>query len=230
MDIHDGLPEDGIIKILGVTLTQTGYACPEQYDATLDGEQIAYFRLRHGRFTVSVPDVGGQLVFEAYPRGDGSFELDERMMYLTAAVRSVLRYLGKFPHTKKTTVKQVILMLDNLGMTKGKMVAQGAHASLAALFGLELVGGSADEMVIDLSNVNVRHWVRNEFTKVCVRISSEEELKKIVDEAKRIGMPVALITDNGRTMFKGVQTVTCGAIGPFDADVINSLTGHLKLF
>ena len=40
-------------------LVLTCGACPEQYDA-FDGErQVGYLRLRHGHFTVTCPDVGG---------------------------------------------------------------------------------------------------------------------------------------------------------------------------
>ena len=49
----------------GFTLTQTCGACPEQYDLTrdTDGATVGYFRLRHGAFTVTVPDVGGSLAY-----------------------------------------------------------------------------------------------------------------------------------------------------------------------
>jgi hypothetical protein len=85
--------------INGVRLEQTCYACPEQYDAFLDatGERVGYLRLRHGSFTVNVPDPGGKLIYDADPEGDGIFEDHERERYLTAAVRAIRRSLGLEP-------------------------------------------------------------------------------------------------------------------------------------
>jgi hypothetical protein len=78
-----------------ITLTQTCWGCPEQYDAYLDGEIIGYLRLRHGSFTVSYPWSGGDVVYRAAPRGDGLFEEDERDAYLTRAKEALARrHLG----------------------------------------------------------------------------------------------------------------------------------------
>lgn len=81
--------------IEGFRLQRTCGACPEQYDVTLDGKQTAYLRLRHGRFTVTVPDVGGELVYKEYPSGDGIFDTEERDGCLTRAIMSVKRYLER---------------------------------------------------------------------------------------------------------------------------------------
>ena len=82
------------IEILGLRLQQTCFACPEQYDVyDQEGNQVAYFRLRHGRFTVESPDCGGELVYMAHPNGDGIFYDDERMSYLTQAVKAVIENL-----------------------------------------------------------------------------------------------------------------------------------------
>ena len=82
-------------EIKGVRLIRTCYACPQQYDAFLDGKQVGYLRLRHGRFTVESPDVGGTLVYSGYPNGDGIFDSDEEEFFLTEAVDSILAYLAK---------------------------------------------------------------------------------------------------------------------------------------
>lgn len=72
--------------IMGCTLRLTCYACPEQYDVYRDDKQIGYLRLRHGNFTAEYPDVGGKLVLEAQPMGDGVFLVQERLYWLTKAV------------------------------------------------------------------------------------------------------------------------------------------------
>lgn len=81
------------IMIHGYRLVQTCSACPEQYDVFDDlGQQVAYFRLRHGDFTVDVPDADGVQVYHAEPKGDGVFYDDERVKYLTEAILAVQEY------------------------------------------------------------------------------------------------------------------------------------------
>lgn len=80
------------LTILGYTLVLTCFACPEQYDVYENGDQVAYLRLRHGNFTASVPDAGGKIVYQSYPKGDGAFEYDERINELTKALEKVKEF------------------------------------------------------------------------------------------------------------------------------------------
>ena len=73
----------------GIELVQTCWACPEQYDAIKDGKTVGYLRLRHGHFYVECPDVGGEEVYSASPKGDGSFFDDERDFYLKSALKAI---------------------------------------------------------------------------------------------------------------------------------------------
>ncbi|WP_457661680.1 hypothetical protein [Sinorhizobium medicae] len=68
-----------------ITLHQTCSACPEQYDAKLDGAQVGYLRLRHGWFRVDYPECGERTILEGYPKGDGIFDDDERDEWLSKA-------------------------------------------------------------------------------------------------------------------------------------------------
>lgn len=78
----------------GFRLVQTCWACPEQYDVFKNDKQVGYLRLRHGSFTVEVPDCGGKLVLEADTRGDGAFDSDEeRKMFLVAAIKAIQKEL-----------------------------------------------------------------------------------------------------------------------------------------
>ena len=80
------------VMIHGYRLELTCGACPEQYDVYAGDEMVAYFRLRHGTFRVDVPDCGGETIYEANPNGDGVFETEERVKYLTEAVLAVQEY------------------------------------------------------------------------------------------------------------------------------------------
>lgn len=72
-------------------LVMTCSACPEQYDMLdQDGNTVGYFRLRHGYFSVQYPDVGGKLVFEACPEGDGMFKDTEREGFLSAGMQAII--------------------------------------------------------------------------------------------------------------------------------------------
>ncbi|HUJ61004.1 MAG TPA: aminoacyl-tRNA hydrolase [Kofleriaceae bacterium] len=122
--------------------------------------------------------------------------------------------------------KQVIVMRKDLGMRKGKMIAQGAHASLAVL--LER-GELADDRFTLVFDPPLAAWLGGRFTKVCVSVDSEAALDDVVARARAAGLPCALIVDAGVTEFRGVPTKTCCAIGPAWSDDVDAITGRLSL-
>ena len=122
-------------------------------------------------------------------------------------------------------VKQVIVIRKDLNMRKGKMVAQGSHASIAFLsnrirnnLGLPLPLSKAE-----------MQWIEGSFLKVCVGVDTEQELLDIVGKARIVGVECNLITDQGHTEFNGVPTNTCLALGPDYSSKIDPITGNLKL-
>ncbi len=78
-----------------IKLVETCWACPEQYDAFYNGEQVGYLRLRHGQFTVECPDVEDQLVYSAETTGDGRFEYEERNFHLDNAKKAILKWISE---------------------------------------------------------------------------------------------------------------------------------------
>lgn len=133
-------------------------------------------------------------------------------------------------------MKQVIVMRryfpDGKGgkrkVRTGKMIAQGAHASVAALLSSvkETKKGYLLEVTRDSS---IEKWLNGGFAKIATYVDTEEELVKIYEEAQNAGLPCALITDSGKTEFGGKATKTCLAIGPASSDLIDKITGKLKL-
>jgi len=83
--------EDNII-IQGYIFVRTCFACPEQYDVYLGKQQVAYIRLRHGRIYASSPDVGGETIYLAFPKGDGIFASDEERDFHLEQVSKALDY------------------------------------------------------------------------------------------------------------------------------------------
>ena len=140
--------------------------------------------------------------------------------------------------------KQVIVMRKDLGMRKGKMIAQGAHASLAVLVdhcaplrGAARPGeaGACDRGRPDSESFTITltpamtAWLTGRFTKVCVSVDSEAALDDVVARARAANVPVALIVDSGKTEFHGVPTKTCCAVGPAWTDEVDAITGALPL-
>jgi len=123
--------------------------------------------------------------------------------------------------------KQVIVMRKDLGMRKGKMIAQGAHAAMAVL--LDGARASETELVIALDEAAHQWLVTGKFTKVCVGVDSEAALDDVIARARAAKLPCALITDAGKTEFHGVPTKTCCAVGPAWADEVDAITGLLPL-
>lgn len=138
-------------------------------------------------------------------------------------------------------VKQVIVMRKDLNMRKGKMVAQGAHASMKVLLNLmsdkhylsEMEDGGAYgyiEKILDVETDTPLHeWLMGSFTKICLGVNSLSELGIIYKTARDKFIPCAMIKDSGRTEFGNQSTITCCAIGPWWSDEIDEITGKLPL-
>ena len=116
-------------------------------------------------------------------------------------------------------------MRKDLKMRRGKEIAQGSHASIAFLTRQI----QNDPGAIELSPESWE-WIENGFTKVCVRVDSEQALLEVFQKAKAAGLEVHMVTDAGRTEFNGVPTKTCLAIGPNEAEEIDKITGELELY
>lgn len=134
--------------------------------------------------------------------------------------------------------KQIILMRTDLNMRKGKMCAQAAHASMKVLLdAMECISDKIEDSefyeidrILTTSNTEpLSYWLAGNFTKVCVAVTSEEELLEIIEKAKERNLLTSIITDSGKTEFNGVPTITCGAIGPAFIDQFAGLTDNLKL-
>lgn len=112
------------------------------------------------------------------------------------------------------TSKQALIVRTDLGMGKGKIAAQCAHAALAAY----LKADPSDR----------EQWQHGGQEKVVLKVQSEKELVTLFQKAKKARLPAALITDAGHTQIApGTKTVV--GIGPAEEDELDALTGELKL-
>ena len=119
-------------------------------------------------------------------------------------------------------VKQVIVMRKDLNLSKGRLVTQGAHASIAFL--TDLIKEYEGEQ-IQLTEAQ-KEWIYGTFYKICVGVDSEKELLDIGYNAVMLGLSVKYIEETGGF---DKPTVTCIAIGPDYSSKIDPVTKHLKL-
>lgn len=110
--------------------------------------------------------------------------------------------------------KQVILVREDLKLSKGKMAVQVSHASVDAVL-------KSDKEI-------VKSWRREGMKKVVLRVKDKEELLKYKLIAKDNKLVTALITDAGKTHISP-GTITCLAIGPDDEEKIDEVSEKLKL-
>lgn len=119
-------------------------------------------------------------------------------------------------------VKQVLVLRKDLNLSKGRLVTQGAHASVAFL--THLIRGYNGESLL-LSKAE-KEWVYGTFFKVCVGVNDEKELLDIGYNAVAKGLSVKYIEETGGF---DKPTLTCLAIGPDYSSIIDPITKHLKL-
>ena len=124
-------------------------------------------------------------------------------------------------------VKQVIVMRKDLNLSKGRLVTQGAHASIAFLTDLikEYNPIQLTDNQLQLNEAQ-KEWIYGTFYKVCLSVDSEKELLDIGHQAVTIGLNVKYIQE---TTGFDEPTFTCLSIGPDYSSKIDPVTKHLKL-
>jgi peptidyl-tRNA hydrolase, PTH2 family len=111
-------------------------------------------------------------------------------------------------------VKLVLVVRTDLGMGRGKLAAQVAHAAVAAALSSGTPARDA--------------WLADGQPKVVLRADDEEHLARLVAAATAAGLPVEVVRDAGRTQVPA-GTVTCAAVGPAPDDAVDAVTGDLRL-
>ena len=113
-------------------------------------------------------------------------------------------------------IKQVIVVRTDLGMGRGKIAAQVGHA---CVLGADHVRRSHPEWF--------KIWWSGQ-EKVVLRASGIKELQEIRLAAIELGLPWSEVTDAGHTQVAS-GTTTCISIGPAPENLIDKITGNLRL-
>ena len=113
--------------------------------------------------------------------------------------------------------KMVIAVRMDLGMSKGKMMAQVAHAAVNCAL-------ASREKRPD----TFRRWSLHGQTKIVVKVNDEKELFDLKMSADALDLINSVISDAGRTEI-APGSITCIGIGPDAEPKIDKVTGDLTM-
>ncbi|MEM1946449.1 MAG: peptidyl-tRNA hydrolase Pth2 [Candidatus Caldarchaeum sp.] len=113
--------------------------------------------------------------------------------------------------------KQVIVIRADLKMSVGKTAAQASHAAVLAV---ENARRRRPEWVED--------WIASGQKKVVLKVSSEQELRRLADLCSLRGLPHEIVEDAGLTELSP-GTATALGIGPAPEEEVDKITGSLPL-
>ncbi|KAL7672704.1 hypothetical protein ACOME3_007585 [Neoechinorhynchus agilis] len=114
--------------------------------------------------------------------------------------------------------KMVMVVRTDLGMGRGKIGAQCAHAAVGCYVKTQMRN---PEVLKSWNSLNGQ-------AKIVLRCGSKNELFELNKNAKKLNLITTLISDAGRTQIEEGSLTVLG-IGPDDEALINQVTGKLQL-
>ena len=114
-------------------------------------------------------------------------------------------------------LKQVIIVRKDVKMGKGKLAIQVAHASVYSFY-----------LTLLRKPRLAEEWIKSGQKKVALKVDSLSEAIKIYEKALELGLVSVKIFDAGLTQLEP-GTLTSIGIGPDYEDIIDQVTGNLKL-
>ncbi|MBQ2226110.1 MAG: aminoacyl-tRNA hydrolase [Methanobrevibacter sp.] len=111
-------------------------------------------------------------------------------------------------------MKQVMVVRTDLKMRKGKIAAQCCHGAV----------GAYKKSLAD----KIKKWENDAYGKVVLKVPTLDELTELKKLADEKGIVNYLVVDAGRTQIP-TSSVTVLALGPDEDEILDELTGDLKL-
>ncbi|KAI8060932.1 peptidyl-tRNA hydrolase PTH2-domain-containing protein [Gongronella butleri] len=124
---------------------------------------------------------------------------------------------GAIDVNKYQDYKMVLVVRTDLGMTKGKIAAQCGHATLACY-----------KAILKSHPEVLKRWERSGQAKVALKAASEDEILELQAKALSLNLTAQSICDAGRTQIAAGSRTVLG-LGPGPVELINEVSGHLKL-
>ncbi|KAJ7783545.1 peptidyl-tRNA hydrolase PTH2-domain-containing protein [Mycena maculata] len=113
--------------------------------------------------------------------------------------------------------KLVLIVRTDLKMAPGKTSAQCGHATLACY-----------KTLVKRNPKLVQHWERTGQAKIALKATSEKQLLELESLAKSLNLCARSVHDGGLTQVElGTRTVL--AVGPAPVELVNRVTGKLRL-
>lgn len=146
-------------------------------------------------------------------------------------------------------MKQIIIVRKDLNMSKGKMAAQVAHASMAFL--TNAIKNYSHISKFDTSYYNCgflipkelyENWICGSFTKVILEAKNKYQLEKVYTIANELGFKEGIhyfpIKDNCYTELEPEEvdendigrTLTCVGFIPLDDETANKISKKYQLY
>ena len=110
--------------------------------------------------------------------------------------------------------KQIIVVRNDLKLSKGKLSVQVAHASI--------------EAYKKIDEKTRKAWENGGAKKVVVKVDDLKQLLEVKKKCHEMGLPCALIRDAGKTEIEPGTTTVLG-IGPCKESDVDKITGKLKI-
>ncbi|SCM01805.1 peptidyl-tRNA hydrolase 2, putative [Plasmodium chabaudi chabaudi] len=125
--------------------------------------------------------------------------------------------------------KMVFCVRTDIKMNKGKIASQCCHACLGVYEKIlkrntKLKANENSKNVLTYYDI----WKKTGQKKIVLKISSLEEMYEIEKKAQMDGLITSIIVDAGRTQIEP-NTETVIAIEPVPDEIVNKITGQLKL-
>lgn len=192
----------------------------------------------HGRISKTQKTVTKETIMDILEKklerlSRGEVNTDRLYPFLGFVVGATLMYRGKdffkrsiillrhrsIVGNPKTSPKMVIVVRRDVDMSTGKLASQVSHAAVSCYS----ASVKYNKAVTDL-------WETTGQPKVVVKCDKpgESEIFELAAKANKLNLITAVIKDAGKTEVEP-ETVTALGIGPGMADLVDKVSGHLRL-